>query len=72
VQIDAGVESDLVGRLEETHGKASGNGVMRREATSRPPPSLQARAFMSIQRLKLTGAALGHRAVGRVSHGPGC
>jgi hypothetical protein len=56
VQIDSGVESDVGGRLEETHGKASGKGDAKGGGKS-PLPSSQARAFMSIQALQ---PAAGH------------
>jgi hypothetical protein len=56
VEIDAGIESGVGGRQEETpeglrFGGATGGGWV-------PPPSSQTRAFMSIQRLKPTGAAI--------------
>src|SRR5262249_11800051 len=58
VPVDAGVESGVGGRLEGTHGE----GLQEREARGGgwvPSPSLQMRAFMSIQSLHLTGAAHG-------------
>jgi hypothetical protein len=56
VEIDAGVESGRGRGLEAAHeglrfGVAKGGGWV-------PPPSSQMRTFMSIQALRLTGAAL--------------
>jgi len=56
VEIDASVESDIGGRLEAAHeGLRFGGGAKGGDGT--PPPSSQARAFMSIQPLQQTGHA---------------
>src|SRR5262249_56500945 len=57
VEIDAGIESGAGGGLEVAH-EGLRLGGMRGGGGWGPPPSSQARAFMSIQRLKLTGAAI--------------
>ena len=57
VQVDAGVESDVGGRLEGAHGRPPVGGGAKGGDGS-PPPSSQARAFMSIQPLQPTGAAV--------------
>ena len=57
VQIDAGVESGVGGGLEAAHGEGLRFGVVRRGGGWVPPPSSQARAFMSIQPLQRTGQA---------------
>ena len=69
VQIDAGVESGIGGRLEEAHGRPPVGGDARGGGWV-PPPSSQARAFMSIQALQPTGAAF-RRFVVFCSLGPG-
>src|SRR5262245_47097834 len=56
VQVDAGVESGAGGRLEGTHEKASGERCGG--GGWGPPPSSHTRAFMSIQTLHLTAAAV--------------
>jgi hypothetical protein len=58
VEIDAGVESDGGGRLEEAHGRPPIKGYAKGGGES-PPPSSQARAFMSIHWLQQTGRAIG-------------
>ena len=70
VQVHAGVESDVGGRLEAAHERPPvGGGAKGGDKT--PPPSSQARAFMSIHPLQPTGAACRPRAAYNLPRGPG-